>query len=113
MNGTLTVQYFQGIISCLFVLFSLGRLADFVNAGGVALRKRCRDSSSATIFVSMLVLVFCCKGQLCCQDDCASAVIDGLAEIDPTVSMNSPKNQAIGLLQAVRYLKGTTTSASH
>jgi hypothetical protein len=30
----------------------------------------------------------------------------GLSEIDPTISMNSPKNQVIGLLQAVRYLKG-------
>lgn len=26
--------------------------------------------------------------------------------MDPTLAMNSPKNQAIGLLQAIRYLKG-------
>lgn len=45
----------------------------------------------------------------CSLTDFASVVVDGLAEIDPTVSMNSPKNQAIGLLQAVRYLKGTST----
>jgi hypothetical protein len=52
------------------------------------------------------------QGQCFCQNDCASVVVDGLAEIDPTVSMNSPKNQAIGLLQAVRYLKGTTTTSA-
>ncbi len=33
-------------------------------------------------------------------------VADGLAEVDPSLSMNNPKNQAVGLLQAVRYLKG-------